>query len=286
MTRWSTTLSAYKIKIKYIAGNKNTAADALSRKFIEDKDEDEPKQAISDKLIDKSTFPAKKLSNKPTLEEKQKILRQHHDSPIAGHPGIKETLYKVSKQHSWPGLKQFVINYVKGCENCQRFKINRHPLKPPLQGIPAPQSNRPFAQIAMDLITDLPKLKGFDSILSVVDHGLTKGIILILMTKGVTSEGIAILLIDNLFQRFGIPDKVISDHDPQFIAKSMKAFLQELGIKQATSTAFHPQTDGTTEHFNQEIELYLAIYCADNPETWADKLSMAEYSHNSRLHGG
>jgi len=119
----------------------------------------------------------------------------------------------------------------------------------------------------MDLITDLPKSKGFDSILSVVDHSLTKGIILIPMTKGVTSEGIAILLIDNLFQRFGIPDKVISDCDPRFIAKSMKAFLQGLGIKQTTSTAFHPQSNGTTEWFNQEIELYLAIYCTDNPET-------------------
>ena len=131
----------------------------------------------------------------------------------------------------------------------------------------------------MDLITDLPKSKSFDSILSMVDHGLTKGIILIPTTKGVTSEGIATLLMNNLFQRFGIPDKVISDHDPQFIAKSMKAFLQGLGAKQAISTAFHPQTDGTTECFNQEIKLYLAIYCAD-------KLFMAKYSHNSRLHGG
>ena len=100
MTRWSTTLSAYKIKIKHIAGNKNTAANALSQKFIEDKDENEPKQAIPDEFINKSTFPAEELSNKPTLEEKQKILRQHHDSPIARHPGIKETLCKVSKQHS------------------------------------------------------------------------------------------------------------------------------------------------------------------------------------------
>jgi len=59
MTRWSTTLSAYKIKIKHIAGNKNTTADALSRKFIKDKDKDEPKQAIPDEFIDKSTFPQK-----------------------------------------------------------------------------------------------------------------------------------------------------------------------------------------------------------------------------------
>jgi len=118
------TLSAYKIKIKHIAGNKNTAADALSQKFIEDKDKDEPKQAIPDEFIDKSTFPAEELSNEPTLEEKQNILRQYHGLPTAGHPGIKETLRKVSKQHSWPGLKQFVTNYVKGCENCQRYKIN------------------------------------------------------------------------------------------------------------------------------------------------------------------
>jgi len=65
----------------------------------------------------------------------------------------------------------------------------------------------------MDLITDLPKLKGFDSILSVVDHGLTKVIILILSRKGVISEGIAMLLMDNLFCKFGIPNIVISDHD-------------------------------------------------------------------------
>jgi len=64
----------------------------------------------------------------------------------------------------------------------------------------------------------------------------------------------------------------------------MKAFLQKLGIKQAISTVFYPQTGGTTKRFNQEIELYLAIYCADNLKIWADKLSMAEYSHNSRLY--
>jgi len=90
----------------------------------------------------------------------------------------------------------------------------------------------------MDLITDLPKSKGFDSILSVVDHGLTKGIILIPTMKEVTLEGIVALLMDNLFRRFGIPDKVISDRDLRFIAKSIKAFLQGLGVKQAISTCY------------------------------------------------
>jgi len=47
----------------------------------------------------------------------------------------------------------------------------------------------------------------------------------------------------------------------------MKAFMKDLGVNQATFTTFHPQTDVTTERFNQEIELYLAIYCTNNPKT-------------------
>jgi len=103
--------------------------DALSQKFIKDKDKDEPKQAIPDEFINKSTYPVEELSNKLILEEKQNILKQHYDSSTAGYPSIKEILHKVSKQHSWSKLKQFVTNYIKGCENYQRYKINQHSLK-------------------------------------------------------------------------------------------------------------------------------------------------------------
>ena len=289
MMCWSTTLSAYKIKIKHISGNKNVVADALSRKF-EETEEEEPQQAIPDRLIDKQTFKIDgenlERNKEPSLEDKRRILFENHNHSTAGHPGIKETTRRILQHHYWPGIRSFVANYMKGCEDCQKYKINHHPLKASLQGIPGAKSNRPFSQISMDLITDLPKSGGNDAILSVVDHGLTKGIILIPTTKAADSKEIAKLLVDNLFKRYGIPDKVILDRDPRFIAKSMKAFMKGLGIEQATSTAFHPRTDGTTKRFNQEVKLYLAIYCANNPGSWADKLPIAEYAHNSRPHAG
>ena len=40
----------------------------------------------------------------------------------------------------------------------------------------------------MDFITDLPTINAFDSILVVVDQGLTKGVILIPCNKNLTSE--------------------------------------------------------------------------------------------------
>ena len=133
----------------------------------------------------------------------------------------------------------------------------------------------------MDLITDLPLSEGFDSILVVVDQGLTKGVILIPCNKTITAEGTAQLLFKNLYKRFGLPDKIISDRGPQFASKAFIELLKLLGIKSALSMAYHPQTDGATERVNQEIEAYLSIYCASHPEEWTKVLHILEFTHNN-----
>ena len=136
----------------------------------------------------------------------------------------------------------------------------------------------------MDFITDLPTINTFDSILVVVDQGLSKGVILIPSNKMITAEGTAKLLLDNLYKRFGLPDRIISDRGLQFASKSFIELLKLLGIKSALSTAFHPQTDGTTEQVNQEIEVYLSIYCTSHPEEWLNAISTLEFTHNNRRH--
>jgi transposase InsO family protein len=134
----------------------------------------------------------------------------------------------------------------------------------------------------MDLITGLPPTKGFNSILVVVDHSLTKGVILVPTIDTADSEEIAVLLQANLFKRFGLPDKLISDRDPRFASKSFQELMKLLGIQSTMSIAYHPQTDGTTERANQEIEAYLVIYCAQFPEDWPRALPTLEFTHNSR----
>jgi transposase InsO family protein len=119
----------------------------------------------------------------------------------------------------------------------------------------------------MDLITDLPPTEGSDSILVVVDQGLLKGVILCPTTKMVTMDGIGDLLHKNLYKLFGLPDKVLSDRGPQFMAKVFRAMLSRLGVNSVLLTAYHPQTAGTMERVNQELEAYLAIYCHLHLET-------------------
>ena len=119
-----------------------------------------------------------------------------------------------------PGLCTFVKNYVQGCGTCQQFKIDRHPSKLAFLPTEGAKSTRPFANCSMDLIMDLPLSEGFDSILVVVDQGLSKGVILMPCNKTITSEGTTKLLLENLYKWFGLPDKIISDRGPQFASKA------------------------------------------------------------------
>jgi hypothetical protein len=136
----------------------------------------------------------------------------------------------------------------------------------------------------MDLITDLPPVEGYDSILVMVDQGLLKGVILCPCAKTITWEGTATLLRDNLFKRFGLPDEIISDRDPRFAAHAFQELLKLLNIKLNLTTAYHPQSDGATERVNQEIKAYLSIYCTSHPEDWLHSLSTLEFTHNNRRH--
>ena len=150
--------------------------------------------------------------------------------------------------------------------------------------IKSAKNTRPFAHCSMDLITDLPPVEGFDSILVVVDQGLSKGVILIPCTKTLTAEGAAQLLLDNLYKRFGLPDRIISDRGPQFATRAFQEIMKLLGITSVLTTAYHPQSDGATERVNQEIKAYLSIYCSSHPEEWLKSLTILEFTYNNRRH--
>ena len=141
-----------------------------------------------------------------------------------------------------------------------------------------------FSQCSMDMITDLPTLNGYDSILAVVDHGLTKGVILVPCNKTLTADQCAKLLLDNVYKQFGLMDKIILDCRPQFAAKSFLELLKLLKIKSSLTMAYHPQSNGATEQVNQEIEAYISIFCKNNPDEWSNMLSTMEFTHNNWQH--
>ena len=179
-----------------------------------------------------------------------------HPSPAAGHGSFFCTYTLLSRDYWWPGMLSFIRRFVAGCALCQQMKVNTHPTIPPLSPLPSTCS-RPFQQLSVDLITGLPPSDGFDSLLVVVDHGLSKGVILTPCNKTIDAKGVAELFFKNVFLRFGLHDALISDRGPQFASAFAMELARILGYDLKLSTAYHPQTDGETERVNQEIETYL-----------------------------
>jgi hypothetical protein len=50
------------------------------------------------------------------------------------------------------------------------------------------------------------------------------------------------------------------------------------------STTFHPQTDGQTEHVNQEIEQYMHMFISHRQDDWAKWLPLAEFAYINWVH--
>jgi hypothetical protein len=139
----------------------------------------------------------------------------------------------------------------------------------------------PFETVALDFIVKLPVSQGFDSILTITDQGCTKAAIFIPCNEDITAEETTALYIKHMFAHFGLPTKVISDRDPWFMSKFMQAACKVTGVKHAPSTAYHPWTDGQSEHSNQWLETAIHFITDEKQKNWAPYLPIAQFMHNN-----
>jgi transposase InsO family protein len=207
------------------------------------------------------------------------ILKLHHDTPIAGHPGREKTLELIQRSYTWPGMSTFVKEYTNRCERCARMKPSN--LAPPGKLHPLELPNIPWAEVTADFTTNLPLSNEFDSILVVVDQ-FSKEVEFIPCNKTTTTLDTAQLYLHNVWKNHGLPSSIVSDRGPQFASQVMRDLCKRLGIQLKLSTVFHPQTDGQTERMNRDLQQYLRLFTAEKQDEWVDWLPLAQFSYNTK----
>jgi hypothetical protein len=214
-------------------------------------------------------------------ELKKQILQECHDSPMAGHFGITKTFDLVSRTFHWPGMRKYIMDYVGGCDICQRSKSSNHKPYGLLQ--PLPIADRPWASISVDFITQLPESNGFSAICVFVDR-FTKMAHFAPTTDNVDAEMTVQLFLERVFSAHGLPDDVTSDRGTTFTSQFTKSVFKALHIEQNLSTAFHQRTDGQTERVNSVLEQYLRCYINFQQTNWSSLLPVAEFAYNNTVH--
>ena len=200
----------------------------------------------------------------PTVHRRE-VLELAHDLPVSGHLGVRKTYNRVLQHFFWPGLKRDVAKWCRECHTCQLGgKPNQNIPQAPLHSIPA--FDEPFSHIIIDCVGPLPKTKSQNEYLLTIMCSSTRFPEAIPLRSIKTNTILKALI--KFFTLFGLPKSIQSDQGTNFMAHAFQQVMNQLGIKQYKSSAYHPESQGALERFHQTLKTMIKMYCIENSKDW------------------
>jgi hypothetical protein len=301
---WQEFLSQYEINMIYIPGPNNTVADALSRlpddNSIVASLHESPVAAILSIATDQTVLNAIKSgyatdeyclkvasSNMPGTkcvnglwyirdrlliprmgDIRENLFRLAHNS--LGHFSADKSYTVLRDTYYWPNMCcDLEKAYIPSCQDCQRNKSRTTKAPGPLHPLPVPDGRG--NSIAMDFVGPLKPDNGFDCILTITDC-LGADIRIIPTCIDIDAEELAVLFFDHWFCKNGLPMEIISDRDKLFVSQFWAALTALCGVKLKMSSAYHPQTNGSSERTNKMVNQSLHYHVDRAQKGWVRAL--------------
>lgn len=208
---------------------------------------------------------------------RESILRKVHED-ILIHLAA-ETCYTYARKYfTWKNMEQDFKDFIKTCDFWQRNKPDNHKPYGLLNPLEIPDI--PWTHIAMDFVGPLPLSNWYDGILDITDRfsGMVR---LLPVNMTIVAPLLAKLMTTEIFKLHGIPISVVSDRDPRINSKFYKAVMHALQVHLRMSTAFHPQSDGSTERMNRLVNQMMRNLVNLRQDNWSDCLPAIEFAINS-----
>nr|GEW08765.1 hypothetical protein [Tanacetum cinerariifolium] len=151
------------------------------------------------------------------------IMNEAHKLKYSVHPGADKMYYDLRDRYWWPRMKKNIVVYK-------------------------------WEGIVMDFVMKLSRTSsGHDTIWVIMDR-LTKSAYFLRTRVDYKRDRLARLYLNEIVGMHDVPISVISDHDSRFTSRFCQSMQKALGTRLDMSTAYHPQTDGQSEHTIQNLE--------------------------------
>ena len=146
-------------------------------------------------------------------------LTRLHDA----HQGLTSTLQCARRTVYWPKLQDDISEMVQKCDECQRHGSKKP--RPPERQISA---TRPLELLGVDVVQ-------FQCQRALVTVDYYSGFLTYDTLSSETTEAVTNAL-NNIFRKFGLPERIISDDVPCFKSEKFRRFCDQLDTGHVTSS--------------------------------------------------
>ena len=254
-TRHLAFIAEFTTDIRYVKGETNFVADALSRpsvSAIHDGPAIDYKELSLDQANDAEFT---RLRHSTTSTMKFKLLKSFDNQLI---------WCDVSTGHNRPYLT---------AKFRRKVFSNLHGLGHPSHRATKPLINTRFVwhgmnididHVHIDIVGPLPYADGFRYLLTCVDR-FTRWPEAIPMVD-IRAETVADAFFSGWIARYGTPATITTDMGAQFESKLWDSLCNQFGIIRNRTTSYHPQSNGMVERFHRQLKA--AIMAHESPNPW------------------
>ena len=200
----------------------------------------------------------------------------HHE---AAHQGQRRSISLMQEQFWWPGMTRDMINKVKNCACCKKYKG-----APPIAKLQKLPCSGPGELLHINFTTieetiGLHEEPVIRNVLIMQDH-FSKHVVAYVVKDqkaGTTAEA----LHSGYFGLFGAPAYLLSDKRKSFTTTVVENLSTLYGVKKLRTSSYHAQTNGQVECMNQTLIHLIGKSDEDRKACWSKHLLELLMAYNS-----
>ena len=224
--------------------------------------------AVCDRTIEQLVLPR---------EYKERVLKEYHDSGLAGHRRFSSTYMKIRLRYWWPDMGKEIQNWCDSCQACTQSDRSKQRRNVPLM---VSSVSGPFEHLHVDIVGKLTlSQQGNSYILSMIDS-LTRWVELVALPN---QEGLTVArtVFEVWICRFGAPRQITSDRGTNFLSVVFKFLSDKFGIDRVITSAYTPKSNGVLERRHADIVASLKRLVGNEPSTWDEFLPAVRFATNT-----
>ena len=174
-------------------------------------------------------------------------------------------------------MQRAAQDYVKKCDQCQRYTPNIHQPRGILNPLLSPC---PFAHWGLDIVVPFLRAAGNRRWLIVRTNYFIKWVETEPLSN-IKDANAKRFVWRSIVTRFGIPHTLISDNRLQFDSKAYRRYCGKLGFRNRYSTPTYPQGNGQAEVVNKVIVNGLKKRLDEAKGRWVDELPHVLWTYHT-----